>query len=88
MWKKQYLILIFLNLLQIHSNAQTLQWAKQLGGKNQEIPFNILTDSANNTYISGAFVDTCDMDPSSGVFNLISKGINDIFSVNMTIMVI
>jgi hypothetical protein len=61
--------------------AQTLDWAKQSGGENQDIGRTIITDAAGNVYTSGSFVGTVDFDPGAGVFNLVSETGNDILDI-------
>jgi len=61
--------------------AQTLNWAKKIGGENLDIGRTIITDAAGNVYTSGSFVGTVDFDPGAGVFNLVSETGNDILDI-------
>lgn len=49
----------------------------------QAIPLSIIYDKLGAIYLVGAFTDTVDVDPDIGVFNLISKGMEDIFVVKL-----
>ena len=78
--KKLYstsIILLFITF----TNAQTfsLEWANSMGGSMDDEVYSIATDASGNVYTTGYFKDTVDFDPSSGVFNLISNGLSDIF---------
>lgn len=61
------------------TQAQTFQWAKNMGGANAEVGYSIITDASGNSYITGSFQGTADFDPSSSTANLVSTGANDIF---------
>ncbi|NBY40315.1 MAG: T9SS C-terminal target domain-containing protein [Flavobacteriia bacterium] len=65
-------------ILKLDSNGNFL-WAKQLGGLDWDIVFNLSLDAAANIYVTGCFKGTCDFDPGPAVFNLTSAGDNDIF---------
>jgi hypothetical protein len=58
-------------------------WADGLGGTGYEEGNSITTDSIGNVYITGYFNDTADFDPDSGVFNLVSAGMRDIFVLKL-----
>ena len=60
-------------------NAQTFEWAKSMGGTDNDLGISITTDASGNIYTTGYFKNTVDFDPSLGVFNLISTGLNEIF---------
>jgi len=59
-------------------------WAKNLSGSSNDVGNSIAVDSSNNTYTTGYFAGTADFDPDSGVANLTSAGINDIFIVKLS----
>jgi len=54
-------------------------WAKQMRGSGEDRGISIALDSSGNVYTTGYFRGTCDFDPNSGIFNLISSGGSDIF---------
>ncbi|MCF8373245.1 MAG: PKD domain-containing protein [Bacteroidales bacterium] len=54
-------------------------WVKQIGGALNEYASDIDCDGSGNLYMTGAFRDTVDFDPGSGVYNLQSFGGTDIF---------
>src|SRR5688572_8040091 len=65
-------------------SAQTFNWSKGFTnstawGGNVEVT-SIKTDAAGNTYVTGWFNRTADLDPSSGVANLTSTAMSgDVF---------
>ncbi|MEY3442042.1 MAG: hypothetical protein RLZZ519_323 [Bacteroidota bacterium] len=54
-------------------NAQTFQWAAQIGGIGNEMGRDVVVDGAGNVYRTGIFHDTCDFDPGVGVYHLQSS---------------
>lgn len=66
-------------LVTINLNAQTLEWAKSLGGINTEAGKSMVIDASGNIYTTGFFNGTTDFDPGSGIFNLTTVGSEDIF---------
>jgi hypothetical protein len=54
-------------------------WAKSIGGNSAEGGHSIKVDGSNNVFITGYYSETCDFDPSSGIYNLIAAGGQDIF---------
>jgi hypothetical protein len=63
--------------------AQTFQWAKSMGGSQDEKGYNVAFDSQGNVYAVGQFSGTADFDPGAGTFNLTSLGATDIFVVKL-----
>lgn len=55
------------------------QWAKRMGGTDDETSKSIYLDESGNHYITGYFGGTADFDPGAGVANLTSAGQLDIF---------
>lgn len=49
-------------------------WAKGFGGQYLENVCSVVTDTANNVYVTGTFQDTIDFDPGPGTFTLNSPG--------------
>ncbi len=61
-------------------SAQYLQWAKNVGtAANKDYGRFIAVDTNGNTLVTGTFQGTADFDPSTGVANLTSKGLEDIY---------
>jgi hypothetical protein len=65
-------------LAKYDSNGNYL-WAKKIGGSNDNFVTSLGLDSNNNVCLIGNFKGTMDFDPSSGVANLTSSGVNDLF---------
>lgn len=62
----------------LDSDANFL-WAKHMGGGSPDTGFSITTDTSGNVYSTGEFRDTADFDPGTGIYNLTSVGIWDVF---------
>jgi hypothetical protein len=77
--KKNRTMLFALIIGIIAGNAQTYQWAKSMGGISLDGGNSIALDSSGNVYTTGAFGETVDFDPGSGISNLTSAGGTDIF---------
>ena len=54
-------------------------WAKSMGGGNNDYSFAIITDDSGNVYTNGYFFGTSDFDPGAGTQNLSSAGSTDIY---------
>jgi hypothetical protein len=54
-------------------------WAKGMGGTGNDNGYAVAVDASGNSYITGYFSGTADLDPGAGVQNIISTGYNDIF---------
>lgn len=59
--------------------AQSLDWAANVGASLTEIAHATAIDGQNNVITAGIFVNTVDLDPGPGVFNVTSNGDHDIF---------
>ena len=57
----------------------TFVWAKAMGGTANDIGYGIAVDATGNVYTTGYFQVTADFDPNTGVSNLTSAGVADIF---------
>lgn len=70
-------------ILKLNPNGEFI-WAKQLVGSGDPIHY-ITTDSNNNLLVSGTFSDTTDIDPGTGVYNLIpgTIGANEVFILKL-----
>ena len=60
-------------------SAGDFLWAKRMGGTNDDSGFGIALDALDNVYTTGRFRSTVDFDPGSGVVDLSSAGVWDIF---------
>ena len=56
------------------SLTQELEWAKRVGGSNEEFAHDITHDGLGNTIIIGNFSGTVDFDPNASTANLVSAG--------------
>lgn len=65
-------------VLKLDSDGNFL-WAKQMGGTFSDEGFSIAVDGFGNIYSTGYFQGTADFDPSPGIFNLTSTGLDDIY---------
>ncbi len=54
-------------------------WAKRMGGTSYEVGNAIAVDAGGGIYTTGYFNGTADFDPGTGVFNLTTAGLQDIF---------
>lgn len=54
-------------------------WAKSIGGPNYDWGYGVATDASGNVFISGAYLDSCDFDPSSNKYTLYSAGFHDAY---------
>jgi len=57
----------------------SFEWAKNMGGAGCEYSTDITVDKIGNIYTTGSFWGTADFDPNSGVYNLNSNGLFDLF---------
>lgn len=74
--------LAFLALIAIRPESlhgQDFVWARQIGGADAELAYDVTADAAGNVYLTGYFHQTADFDPGPGVLNLTSAGDNEIF---------
>ena len=76
---RKHLLFIALTLGFMSLSAQNFHWAKGIGGSGNDNGRSVANDAAGNIYILGMFDGTVDFDPGSGVFNLTSAGMSDIF---------
>ncbi|GEM_PF-3582190 len=78
--KINYLNFLFIGLLLISAGsayAQSLLWAKGIGGGGADYGNDVVTDAAGNIYITGYFSTSADFDSDSAILNLISNGGHD-----------
>ncbi len=62
-----------------------LLWVKQIGGTSSDYGYSIITDDANNVFVTGRFGNTVDFDPGAGTNNLVSAGANEIFVLKLDV---
>lgn len=61
-----------------YTSAGSLLWAKSVGGKKGASAEAISLDAQDNILITGSFMDTCDLDPGSAVYQVVSRGQYDV----------
>ena len=66
-------------LMTANINAQTLDWVKTFGGRNDDNGISIAVDGAGNIYTTGSFRGTVDFNPGPDSIIVSSVGNNDIF---------
>jgi hypothetical protein len=71
---------IFILKLDISGN---FIWAKSIGGTDWDRGRSITTDASGDVYVTGTFEDTTDFDPGVAVFDLMSNGSSDVFSLKL-----
>lgn len=57
----------------------TLDWARGIGGLDNDYGYSCVLDAHGNIYTTGMFGNTVDFDPGPGVFNLTSAGNHSIY---------
>ncbi|MFI5218676.1 MAG: SBBP repeat-containing protein [Bacteroidia bacterium] len=82
---KQLILIFIANCLavQLFSQAPYFNWAKGIGGVEDDKGYAIITDGSGNVYTTGGFRNTVDFDAGTGTFNLTSIGAVDIFISKM-----
>ncbi|MBK8225631.1 MAG: hypothetical protein IPK70_00475 [Flavobacteriales bacterium] len=60
-------------------SAQSLDWGRSVNGALTENAFATSIDGQNSVWTAGIFVNTVDLDPGAGTFNVSSNGDHDIF---------
>lgn len=75
---KPFCIIIFF-LIPFFDSAQNFDWAKSMGGTNNDNGYSTKTDHLGNVYTTGFFEGSADFNPSSVVTTLISRGNYDVF---------
>lgn len=72
-------IIGFLFLCTLSAQNATLDWANAQGGVEAERGTAICIDSSGNSYVTGYFSGTVDLDPGPGVSNFTTNGSLDVF---------
>ena len=78
-WKwymRSYVVCIYVKIsfiiLALNGLAYS-QWAKSVGGSNEDRGESIGVDGSGNVYLTGNFYGTADFDPSAGTTNLTAR---------------
>lgn len=73
--------LVVFSVISSFSMAQTpsLNWVNQTGASNAVAAMDIESDASGNTYVTGFFSGTIDLDPGPGVVNIQTVGSSDIY---------
>lgn len=82
----KFLMIISLSVMLIFRvDAQTpgFEWARSIGGTSENRSYSIAADPSGNTFSAGYFLGTTDFDPGPDVYNLTSKGRDDVFVVKL-----
>jgi len=81
---KHFILPFILYFLVSTASAQTLSWAKKMGGTQEEYVAAVSTDAQSNVYLTGYFNGTADFDPGAAINNLVSAGSSDIYVCKIT----
>lgn len=78
--KRLVVISIWVFLLnQALAQSPVFNYVKQVGGPDSDYSSAIAIDQDQNIYLTGFYRQTVDFDPDTGVFNLSSNGLEDVF---------
>jgi hypothetical protein len=69
-------------LLKLNANGSFIT-AKSIGGGSYDNSFALGLDAAENIYIGGNFMNTCDFDPGTAVVNQSASGASDLFVLKL-----
>ena len=73
------IVLCVMVILRVNAQIPGFEWARNMGGTSQNWCSSVTTDPSGNVLLAGFFSGTTDFDPGPGVYNLTSKGSDDIF---------
>ncbi len=79
MIRRTIFILCCFTSLSLFGQEPVFEWAKQIGGNNNDHVNSIATDHLGNVYVTGFFQGTVDFDPGPNVYNLIAAS-NNVFA--------
>jgi hypothetical protein len=79
MSKKSFFLIFLLFLFGNVTYSQTFQFAKKLGGIDDESCLSIAVDALGNIYSTGWFEGTADFDPGPNAFNLTASAFKSIY---------
>lgn len=71
--------ILFLSHYLCLGQSARLDWARSLGGVNNDQGNHVIADARGNVFTVGSFMGTVDFDPGPGVFNLTAIAFTDIF---------
>jgi large repetitive protein len=74
-----FAIIFLLCIKTAFAQAPNYVWAKRVGGTNIDDGRSIVVDAAGNSYITGFFRQTIDVDPGPGTTLVTSLGLQDVF---------
>lgn len=72
-------LIFLLAILSSAANAQTFNWAGNMGSSASDEGRSIVVDANGNVYSTGLFRTTCDFDPGLGTNSLVSLGLEDVY---------
>jgi hypothetical protein len=83
---KQIIVTVLLLAVSFSANSQkpSFSWAKDFGGKLNDVVKSTALDAAGNIYVAGTFGDTVDFDLGPAVLNLISNGGTDVYVMKIS----
>lgn len=65
-------------------SSGTFIWGKQFGGNSLGLaPLEVMVGSDKKLYITGCFSSTCDFDPGTNVYSMISEGLTDAYLLKL-----
>jgi hypothetical protein len=62
-----------------YSSVGLFQWAKKIGGADDDRCYGVTSDHLGNIYLTGYFNATADFNPDAAIVNITSTGYKDIF---------
>lgn len=83
MIKANLIVFIIFTFLSVSGQEINLEWARSIGGVNDDRGKSLAIDNQGKTYITGNFQGTVDFDPGEGEFFLTSNGQDDIYIQKM-----
>lgn len=82
--KKSLLSLLIVIMCSVYTNAQYLNWVKQITGAQTNYVKGMAIDGSGNIYLAGAFTGTIDVDPSASTVSVTAQGGYDIWFAKYT----
>jgi gliding motility-associated-like protein len=78
-----YGVCAFPMVIVTHAQNPTFEWAKSMGGTDNEAGNSMAVDASGNIYTTGYFGGSADFDPGTGTFNLSAGANPDIFVLKL-----